>query len=185
MSRKKSEAVPEGNGSVSQHKEIGCDQPTLVDVYRVFEERIGRQLKGMKNHFDKLDELADEIRGTNQRLASLEQGARQLRLGMEADVPADKKTRECTEGAATAVQAVHGDSFSANRVDPDPNSSTSFGDDFTRPPALPCSRDYALAGNGAAAPKTCLSPLEVRTPTAAGGIVPTGRTSTATMTILH
>ena len=40
----------------------------------------------------------------DQRSASLEQNA-EPRLAMEADVPADDKTRECTEGAATAVQA--------------------------------------------------------------------------------
>ena len=36
----------------------------------------------------------------DQRLASLEQNARQPRLAIEADVPADEKTRERTEGAA-------------------------------------------------------------------------------------
>ena len=61
-------------------------------------------------------------------------------------MPADKKTCECTEGAATAVQAMHGDSFSKNRVDPDPKTPTSFGGDFTGPPALPCSRDDGCPG---------------------------------------
>ena len=73
-------------------------------------------------------------------------------------MPADKQTRERTEGAAKAVQAMHEDSCSANRVDPDPICSTNFGGDSTGPPALPCSRDDALVGNGAAAPKPCLSP---------------------------
>ena len=54
------------------------------------------------------------MRATEQCLAGLEQDAWQPRLAMEADVPgnvpADKKTRERTEGAATAVQAKHGDS---------------------------------------------------------------------------
>ena len=100
-------------------------------------------------------------------------------------MPADKKTCERTEGAAIAVQAIHGDSFSANRVDSNPESSTSFGGDFIGPPSLPCSKDKALVGNGAAAPKSCLSPLEMRSPTAAGGLLSTGKTSTATMTILH
>ena len=70
----------------------------------------------------------------------------------------DTKTGERTKGAATVVQVTHRDSCSANRVDPDPICSTSFGDNCTGPPALPCSRD-ALIGNGAAAPKSCLSPL--------------------------
>ena len=43
-----------------------------------------------------LDELADEMRGTRQRLASLEQDARQSRLAMEADRPSDTETRERT-----------------------------------------------------------------------------------------
>ena len=44
-------------------------------------------------------------------------------------MPAYEKTRERTEGAAKAVQAIHGNSCSANRVDPDPMCSTSFGGD--------------------------------------------------------
>ena len=83
---------------------------------------------------------------------------------MVADGQADTKTRERTEGAATAVQAMHEDSRSAKRVDPDPMCSTSFGDDCTGPPALPSSRGDALVDNSAAAPKSCLSPLEMRSP---------------------
>ena len=97
---------------------------------------------------------------------------------MEADGPADEKTRERTEGAAKAVQMIHGDSFSANRIDPDPMCSISFGVKV-EPPALPC-RDNVSVENRAAAPKSCLSPLEMRTTTAAGGVLPTGETSTPT-----
>ena len=79
----------------------------------------------------------EEIRAIEQRSASLEHDTRQSRLDMESDMPSDTKTRERTEGAAAAVQAMHGDSCSANRVDPDPKRSISFGDDFTGPPALP------------------------------------------------
>ena len=104
----------------------------------------------MKSHLDKIDELGDEVRATNQRLSSQDQDARQPRPAMEADVPADKKTRERTEGAATAVQAKHGDSCSANRVDPDSMCSTIFGVK-AEPPALPC-RDDVLIDNGAAVP---------------------------------
>ena len=94
----------------------------------------------MKTCFDQQEKLNEliEMRGTSDRLASLEHDARQPCLAMEADVQSDTKTRERTEGAATAVQAMHGDSCSANRVDPDPMSSTSFGGDSTGPPALPC-----------------------------------------------
>ena len=78
------------------------------------------------------------MRATHQREASLEHDARQPRLAMEADEPANTKTRERTEGAATAVQAMHGDSFSARRVDPGPKiNSTSF-DMKVEPAALPC-----------------------------------------------
>ena len=101
---------------------------------------------------------------------------------MEADGQADTKTRERTEGAATAVQAMHGDSCFTNRVDLDPICSTSFGDDCTGPPALPCSREDAPVDNGAAAPKSCLSPLEVRSPIATGGLLPGGKASKATKT---
>ena len=95
-------------------------------------------------------------------------------------MPVDTKTRERTEGAATAAQAMHGDTFSANRVDPDPKNSTIFGV-IAEPLALPC-REDVLTENGAAVPKPCLSPLEMRTPTVAGGLLPAGTTSTATRT---
>ena len=65
----------------------------------------------MKSRLDKMDELAEEMRATDQRLASLEQDVPQPRLAMESDMPANKKTRERTEGAATAVQAMHGIAF--------------------------------------------------------------------------
>ena len=99
---------------------------------------------------------------------------------MKADEQADNKTRERTEGAATAVQAMHGDSCSTTRVDPDPMCSTSVGDDCTGSPAPSCSGENALVDNGAAAPKSCLSPLKMRTTSAAGGLLPTGETTTTT-----
>ena len=111
------------------------------------------------------------------------QDARQPRLTMKADVPTDKKSRERTEGAATAVQAKHEDSYSAKGVQAGPKSSTSFGVEV-KLLALPCRNDV-LVENGDAAPKACLLPLEMHTPTAAGGLLPTGKTSTATMTIFH
>ena len=70
------------------------------------------------------------------------------------------------------------DNCSANQVDPDQMCRTSFGDDSTGPLALPCSRDEALVDNGAATPKPRLSPVEMRTPTAAGGLLPAGTAST-------
>ena len=52
MPRKQGKAVPEGNGPVPQQDEFGPDQPTLVDIYRLLEERFDRQLNLMKSHFD-------------------------------------------------------------------------------------------------------------------------------------
>ena len=66
---------------------------------------------------------------------------------MEADGPANTKTREGTQGAATAVQAMRGDSCSADRADPDPMCSTSSGDDCTGPLVPHCSGENALVDN--------------------------------------
>ena len=97
---------------------------------------------------------------------------------MEVDGPADTKTRERMEGAATAVQAMHEDSFPACRVDPGPKSnSTSLGM-TAEPPDFPC-REDVLVEDGGAAPKSCLPFLEMRTTTAAGGLPSTGKISTA------
>ena len=103
MPQNGSKAVPDDNGPVPRQEEFGSDQPTLADVYPLFEERFERQLKEVKSRVDKMGELADKMRATKQRLAGLEQDARQPRLAMEADVPSDTKTRERTEGAAAAV----------------------------------------------------------------------------------
>ena len=152
-----------------------------------FFDKSGRYLDSVKRHFDQQEKKLDEsMEMVDDHVASLEQDARQRRLSMEADGAADIKTHERTEGAATAVQAMHGDSCSANRVHLDPMCSTSFGDDGTGPPAFPCSREKTLVNNGATAPKSCISslisPLEIRAPTAVGGLLPTGKTSTATKT---
>ena len=73
---------------------------------------------------------------------------------------------------------MHGDSFSANKIQDGLKSSTTFGEKV-EPPALPC-RDDVSVENAGAAPKSCLSPLERRTTTAAGGLLSTGKTSIAT-----
>ena len=79
---------------------------------------------------------------------------------------------------------MHGDSYSATRVEPGPEiNSTSFGTK-TEPPAHPC-RDDVLAENGDASPKLCLPSLEMRSPSAVGGLLPTGETSTATKITLN
>ena len=116
-----------------------------------------------------MDELTNEMRATKQRLAGLEQGARQPPLAMGADVTSDNKTRKRTEGAVAADQAEHGDSCSSKKVRAGPTSLTSF-DMKAKPSALPCTRDGVLVNIGAAAPKQCLSPGKMRTRTAAGGL---------------
>ena len=118
-----------------------------------------------------------------QRLTRLEHDAQHPRHAMEADGPANTKTRERTEGAAKAVQPKHGDSCTACKVQDGPKISTCFGV-MAKPPALPC-REDGLAENGAAAPKSCLPLLEMRTTTVVGGFLPTGETSTATKIIFN
>ena len=102
---------------------------------------------------------------------------------MEADGPANTRTRERTEGAATAEQEMRGDSFSARRVEPGPRTLTSFGVK-AEPPALSC-REDVLAEGGDVEPKSRLQFLKIRSSTAAGGLVPTGEISTATETAVN
>ena len=74
----------------------------------------------------------------------------------------DNKTRKRTEGAAATERVISGDNSSA-QVDIDLIRLTSFGDDFTGPPSLRCSRDDTLEDIGAAILKPCLSHTEMRT----------------------
>ena len=76
-----------------------------------------------------------------------------------------------------------GDSRSAKRVRAGPTSSTSFSKK-AEPPALPRWGDV-LVDKGTAAPKPCLPPMEMRTLTVAGGLLPTGKASTATGIIYY
>ena len=85
-----------------------------------------------------------------------------------------------TRRAATAVKAMRGDSCSVDRVDLYPMCSTSSGDDCTGPPAPPSLGENALVENRAAAPKSCHPSLEMHSPTAAGGLIPTVERPTAT-----
>ena len=173
MPRKQSETVPEGNGPIPQ------DAGEMI----IWEE-LRRVVK--ETWDEALIEIKEDWRSMNQRLTSLEQDARQPRLAIEADGKAETKTRERTEGAVTAVQAMHGDSCHANRVDPDQMMCcTSFVDDCTGPPALPCSRENVLVDNGAAAPNLRLPPFKMRSPTATGGLLPTGEASIATRTTFN
>ena len=133
----------------------------------------------MKSPFDKLDELTEKIRAIKQRLAGQEQDTRQPRLAMEADVPPDTKTRKRMEAAAAANRVISAGNSSA-LVNTDPIRLISFGENYIGPPALPCSRDEVLVDNGAVAPKPRLSPADMCTRTASGGLLPNGTASTAT-----
>ena len=177
MPRNWSKAVPEGNNPISHQEELEFDQPTpLAGLYRMTEELFDKPDR-------ELDELTDKMRATKQRLVGLEQSARQLRLAMEADESSVMKTRERTEGAAAAAQAKNRDSCFANSVQGNRMGLTSFGDDFTGPPAFPCTKDKALADKGAATPKPCLSSVKMHSRTATGGLLPAGKASTTTKII--
>ena len=164
MLRKASEAVSEGNVPIPQQEEYGSGQPTLADAYR--------QIKLMMSHFEEQTELLEK------RLTRLEHGTRQPRLAMAADGPANTKTQERTEGAATVVQATRGDSCTTKqKVQDGPKTTITFGME-AEPPDLPC-REDVLIEEDATTPKSCLPSLEMRSPTAADGLVPTGEASTA------
>ena len=80
-----------------------------------------------------------------------------------------------------AVQTIYEESCFTNLVELDPKTtSTCFGVKAD-PPALPC-RDGVLVDNGATAAKSCLPPLETRSPRAAGGLLATGEASVTTRT---
>ena len=134
----------------------------------------------MHSYFDRVE---DVMRERDQHLTRLEHGARQSRLAMEADGQASTRTRERAEGAAAAAQAMRGDCSSARQVEPGPTNSTSFGMKAEPPALIPC-RDVSVVECGAAAFKSCLPSMEMRTSTAAGGLVPTGDVSKASETTL-
>ena len=96
---------------------------------------------------------------------------------METDVTSDKKTREHTEGAAAVLQTKHRDSCSAKRLQVGP---TSFGMKYELH-ALP-RWDDVLVHKDAEASKPCLSHVETRTLTAAGGLLPAGTASASMRT---
>ena len=126
----------------------------------------------------------EKIKETRQRLASLEHDdARKSRLATEADVRAGKKTCQRTEGAAGADQAKHIGGSSSAQVESAPTSSTSFGMKAEHP-TLPRIGDV-MVDKGTAAPKPCLSSVEMLTLTAAGDLLPADKASTATRIIFY
>ena len=109
MPRKESMTVPDGNGPVPQNAHVRIRRiSTLEDLRQIMSEAMD---KAFDKHFGKKPENQEELKTNDQHEESLEQDARQPRLAMVADGSADKETRERTEGAAKAVQAMHGDSF--------------------------------------------------------------------------
>ena len=83
-------------------------------------------------------------------------------------MPTDTKNHKRTEDA-TADQAKHGDSCSAKGIHAGlPMCPTSFSGNSIDLPALPCCREDTMVDKGAAVLKLCISPVEMRTLTAAG-----------------
>ena len=169
-------------------KNSGLTNPRLRMYIDFLKKDTIEQLNLMKSHFDqqdkKLNELMERVKGIRKRSAGLEQEARQPCLTTEADAPTDIKIRKRTKDAAEADRVMSGDNSLAE-VDPDPICLASFGEDCTGPPAYPCTRDDALVDNGAEVPKPCLSPAELRTLTAADGLLPTGKDSTTERITYH
>ena len=127
MTRRKSKAVPHGNGPVPQDTSGLLGGITVGELRRIISEALDKSFDELKKNLDRMSETIDRmLRGTYQRLAGAEHDARQPRLTTDADVPTDKKTYKRAEDAA-ADQAKHDDSCFAERVDTGPTSSTSFG----------------------------------------------------------
>ena len=80
MPRMESKAVPEGKDPVPQQEEFGSGQPTLADVYRMFEQRFDqsdRYWYSIKIYFDQQEKKLDgSMEMVDQRIATLEQDAR-------------------------------------------------------------------------------------------------------------
>ena len=174
---RQSRLAMEADGQASQ-----LSEEMKMDQHLARQEQDARQSRLAMEADGQASQLSEEMK-MDQHLARLEQDARQSRLAMEADGQASTKTRERTEGAATAALAMRGDYFSARRVEPDPTDSTSFGIK-AEPPALPC-RDDSVVECGVAAFKSCLPSMEMRPSIAAGGLVPTVDASKASETTLN
>ena len=177
MSRKLGKAVPEGNGPVPYHDEFGSREPTMVDLYRMFEEKID----AINKNLGRMSEFTGMLRAINQHLAGQEHETRQPSLATEADVKPDTKTRKCAEGASAADRVMNGESFSA-KVDYGPTSLTSVSM-IAEPPTAKKPIGDALVNKGAEVLKPYLSPVEIHAPKASGGLMPAGTASTVLRTI--
>ena len=81
MRRKASEAIFEGNGPIHQEEERGFGQPAPLDHFR----EITSLLKEREKILDRITRLLEQLS------ECLEHEARQPRLAMEADGPADTR----------------------------------------------------------------------------------------------
>ena len=129
MPWKEIEVSPESNGPI----------PRLGGVTQ---EDFRRALSEMRGEI--LGELKKDLRSMDKRLASLESDAWQPRLAMVADGQANTKTRKFTEGVVKAVQAMHGNGFSANRADPSPKTNSTSVGMKAESPALPRRYDVPI-----------------------------------------
>ena len=157
-----SKVISEDNDPIPQDAYVMLGGIKLEELRRIMSEALDKT-------FDK--HTAEIMGRANQRLAGLEQEARQQRLATKADVPTDTKTHK----------RMNEDSCSAKRVQAGPTSLTNFGMK-AEPPALP-RKDDVLVDKEATVPKPCLSPVEMSTPTAADGLLPAGAASTVMKTI--
>ena len=177
----------EADGQASQlSEEMKMDQHLARQEQDARQPRLATEADGQASQLSEEMKMDQHLarQEMDQHLARLEQDARQSRLAMEVDGQASTRTRERTEGAATAAQAMRGDCSSARQVEPGPTNSTSFGMKAKPPALIPC-RDVSVVECGAAAFKSCLPSMEMRTSTAAGGLVPTGDASKASETTLN
>ena len=76
------------------------------------------------------------------------------------------------------------DNVSARRVDPSPKTNSTSVGMMAESPALP-RKDDVLVENGDASPKPCLQFLGMRSPSAAGGLLPAGEAFTAARTTFN
>ena len=93
------------------------------------------------------------------------------------------KTRQRKEDAAVDDDDF-GDNISSARINYDPMSWTSFDDTAKSSAFTKCSND-ARVNEGAEAPKSRLSPVEMRTPTHADVLLHPGSASTTLRAIFH
>ena len=93
MTRNRSKAVRKGNGPVAHHDEFECDEPMLVESYRLIKKLFDRSDK-------QFDELTEKMRAPRQRFSRTAPWSSAITLAMEADVTTDKKTSKHTEDAA-------------------------------------------------------------------------------------